>query len=51
MSVVNQPVRILKEDGVNGLLAGVGPTVVRTMALNMGVVASIGAAEGGGCVE
>lgn len=31
---------IVKEDGVGGLFAGAGPTVVRAMALNMGMLAS-----------
>lgn len=33
-------VRIVKEDGVAGLFRGAGPTVVRAMALNMGMLAS-----------
>jgi hypothetical protein len=33
-------VRIVKEDGVAGLFRGGGPTVVRAMALNMGMLAS-----------
>jgi hypothetical protein len=32
--------RIIKEDGVAGLFRGGGPTVVRAMALNMGMLAS-----------
>jgi solute carrier family 25 oxoglutarate transporter 11 len=32
--------RIVKEDGVAGLFRGGGPTVVRAMALNMGMLAS-----------
>eukprot|EP00879_Flechtneria_rotunda_P001951 GHRR01002125.1.p1 GENE.GHRR01002125.1~~GHRR01002125.1.p1 ORF type:complete len:305 (+),score=89.29 GHRR01002125.1:141-1055(+) len=32
--------RIVKEDGVAGLFRGAGPTVVRAMALNMGMLAS-----------
>jgi len=33
-------IRIVKEDGVGGLFRGAGPTVVRAMALNMGMLAS-----------
>jgi len=33
-------VRIVREDGVMGLFRGGGPTVVRAMALNMGMLAS-----------
>ena len=33
-------VRIVREDGVTGLFKGGGPTVVRAMALNMGMLAS-----------
>lgn len=33
-------VRIVKEDGAIGLFRGAGPTVVRAMALNMGMLAS-----------
>jgi solute carrier family 25 oxoglutarate transporter 11 len=33
-------VRIVREDGVAGLFRGGGPTVVRAMALNMGMLAS-----------
>eukprot|EP00877_Chromochloris_zofingiensis_P010182 jgi/Chrzof1/5417/Cz16g02080.t1 len=33
-------VRIVREDGVGGLFRGGGPTVVRAMALNMGMLAS-----------
>lgn len=33
-------VRIVKEDGIGGLFRGAGPTVVRAMALNMGMLAS-----------
>ena len=33
-------VRIVKEDGAVGLFRGAGPTVVRAMALNMGMLAS-----------
>lgn len=33
-------VRIVREDGVLGLFRGGGPTVVRAMALNMGMLAS-----------
>ena len=32
--------RIIKEDGVGGLFRGAGPTVVRAMSLNMGMLAS-----------
>lgn len=32
--------RIMKEEGVGGLFAGAGPTVVRAMSLNMGMLAS-----------
>jgi Mitochondrial carrier protein len=32
--------RIVKEDGAAGLFTGAGPTVVRAMALNMGMLAS-----------
>lgn len=33
-------IRIMKEEGVGGLFAGAGPTVVRAMSLNMGMLAS-----------
>ena len=33
-------VRIVGEDGVGGLFRGAGPTIVRAMALNMGMFAS-----------
>ena len=33
-------VRIVREEGVGGLFTGAGPTVVRAMALNMGMLAS-----------
>lgn len=33
-------VRIVAEDGVGGLFRGAGPTIVRAMALNMGMFAS-----------
>ncbi|KAG2434148.1 hypothetical protein HXX76_007875 [Chlamydomonas incerta] len=33
-------VRIVKEDGLGGLFRGAGPTVVRAMSLNMGMLAS-----------
>jgi solute carrier family 25 oxoglutarate transporter 11 len=33
-------VRIVKEDGVAGLFRGATPTIVRAMALNMGMLAS-----------
>ncbi len=39
-SVVDAMGSILKEDGVKGLFRGAGPTVVRAMALNMGMLAS-----------
>lgn len=39
-SVVNALTRIVKEEGVGGLFTGVGPTMVRAMALNMGMLAS-----------
>ena len=32
--------RIIKEEGIAGLFTGAGPTVVRAMALNMGMLAS-----------
>ena len=32
--------RIIREEGVGGLFTGAGPTVVRAMALNMGMLAS-----------
>ena len=32
--------RIVKEEGPQGLFRGAGPTVVRAMALNMGMLAS-----------
>ena len=32
--------RIVKEEGPVGLFRGAGPTVVRAMALNMGMLAS-----------
>jgi hypothetical protein len=32
--------RIVREEGVAGLFRGAGPTVVRAMALNMGMLAS-----------
>lgn len=38
--VVDAMVRTVKEDGVVGLFRGGGPTVVRAMALNMGMLAS-----------
>lgn len=38
--VMNAMSRIVKEDGVGGLFRGAGPTVVRAMALNMGMLAS-----------
>merc|ERR1711977_680250 len=31
---------IIKEDGIGGLFTGAGPTVVRAMSLNMGMLAS-----------
>lgn len=33
-------IRIIREDGVGGLFRGAGPTVVRAMSLNMGMLAS-----------
>jgi solute carrier family 25 oxoglutarate transporter 11 len=39
-SVVDALVRIVKEDGAKGLFTGAGPTVVRAMSLNMGMLAS-----------
>ncbi len=33
-------IRIVKEEGPVGLFRGAGPTVVRAMALNMGMLAS-----------
>lgn len=33
-------IRIVKEEGVGGLFTGAAPTVVRAMALNMGMLAS-----------
>lgn len=39
-SVVNALTRIVKEEGVGGLFTGVGPTMVRAMSLNMGMLAS-----------
>ncbi|KAK9808132.1 hypothetical protein WJX73_010494 [Symbiochloris irregularis] len=39
-SVGNALTRIVQEDGVRGLFRGAGPTVVRAMALNMGMLAS-----------
>lgn len=38
--VVDAMVRTVKEDGAVGLFRGGGPTVVRAMALNMGMLAS-----------
>ncbi len=38
--VVDAMARTVKEDGVVGLFRGGGPTVVRAMALNMGMLAS-----------
>ena len=38
--VADAMVRIVREDGVTGLFKGGGPTVVRAMALNMGMLAS-----------
>ena len=32
--------RIVKEEGIGGLFRGAGPTVVRAMSLNMGMLAS-----------
>jgi len=39
-SVFDALTRILKDEGAGGLFTGVGPTVVRAMALNMGMLAS-----------
>lgn len=39
-SVIDAMGSIIKEDGVKGLFRGAGPTVVRAMALNMGMLAS-----------
>uniref|UniRef100_A0A383WF43 Uncharacterized protein n=1 Tax=Tetradesmus obliquus TaxID=3088 RepID=A0A383WF43_TETOB len=39
-NVVDAMTRIVKEDGVGGLFRGGGPTVVRAMSLNMGMLAS-----------
>lgn len=36
----NALTRIVKEEGIGGLFTGAGPTVVRAMALNMGMLAS-----------
>ncbi len=33
-------VRIVREDGISGLFRGATPTIVRAMALNMGMLAS-----------
>ncbi|GAB4819900.1 hypothetical protein N2152v2_006946 [Parachlorella kessleri] len=38
--VGNALTRIVREEGVGGLFTGAGPTVVRAMALNMGMLAS-----------
>ena len=38
--VGNALARIVREEGVGGLFTGAGPTVVRAMALNMGMLAS-----------
>jgi len=38
--VINALTRIVKEEGVLGLWKGAGPTVVRAMALNLGMLAS-----------
>lgn len=38
--VGNALTRIVKEEGIGGLFTGAGPTVVRAMALNMGMLAS-----------
>ena len=38
--VGNALTRIVKEEGVYGLFRGAGPTVVRAMSLNMGMLAS-----------
>lgn len=39
-SVGNALTRIVKDEGFVGLFRGAGPTVVRAMALNMGMLAS-----------
>ncbi len=39
-SVTNALTRIVKDEGAMGLFKGAGPTVVRAMALNMGMLAS-----------
>jgi len=41
-------VRIVREDGVSGLFRGATPTIVRAMALNMGMLASNDQVGGGG---
>ncbi|GBF98596.1 mitochondrial substrate carrier protein [Raphidocelis subcapitata] len=38
--VITDKTRIVRDDGVAGLFRGGGPTVVRAMALNMGMLAS-----------
>ena len=42
--------RIIKEEGVAGLFTGAGPTVVRAMALTMGMLASNDQVGGGWAV-
>lgn len=39
-NVMDALTRIVKEEGAGGLFTGAGPTVVRAMALNMGMLAS-----------
>lgn len=39
-SVIDALVRIVRQEGVGGLFTGVGPTMVRAMSLNMGMLAS-----------
>lgn len=46
-SVVNAMVRIVREEGLLALWRGSGPTVVRAMALNMGMLASYDQAKEG----
>ena len=46
----NAFVRIVREDGAAGLFRGATPTIVRAMALNMGMLASNEQVGVGGCV-
>jgi len=48
--VGNAFVRIVREDGAAGLFRGATPTIVRAMALNMGMLASNEQVGVGGCV-